>query len=134
MKSQKNIREAKPKMNNELANLLKSAQEEEKTDTSLSEDVNVLNKPKLDTKNDNNGFDEAHWENVMKLANEYKAQPASLSNVYIDGELKKIIDMLKTSVEGGRLPSTAILSAIIKDFVKTNQKKLEQTIYGKKLF
>ena len=64
---------------------------------------------------------EDSWQIFLDLARDYKARDSRLATVYIDSDLKGVLDRLK-SATSVKLPSTALLSAIVARFVFEHEK------------
>lgn len=71
------------------------------------------------------------WTLFLNLAGDYKKKQSKLSTVYIDSNLKDILDRLR-SAEGIKLPSTAILSSIVARFVYDHEKEIKKALFGDK--
>ena len=75
---------------------------------------------------------EDSWQIFLDLARDYKARDSRLATVYIDSDLKGILDRLK-SATSVKLPSTALLSAIVARFVFEHEKDIKNAIFGESL-
>ena len=75
---------------------------------------------------------EDSWQLFLDLARDYKMRDSRLATVYIDSNLKSVLDRLK-SATSIKLPSTAILSAIVARFVFEHEKDLKNAIFGESL-
>lgn len=75
---------------------------------------------------------EDSWQLFLDLARDYKQRDSKLATVYIDSDLKHILDRLKSS-GSVKLPSTAILSAIVARFVFDHEQEVKDAIYGDSL-
>ena len=75
---------------------------------------------------------EDSWQLFLDLARDYKMRDSRLATVYIDSNLKSVLDRLK-SATSIKLPSTAILSAIVARFVFEHEKDIKNTIFGESL-
>lgn len=73
------------------------------------------------------------WTLFLNLAGDYKKKQSKLSTVYIDSNLKDILDRLR-SAEGIKLPSTAILSSIVARFVYDHEKEIKKALFGDKSY
>lgn len=72
------------------------------------------------------------WQIFLDLARDYKARDSRLATVYIDSDLKGVLDRLK-SATSVKLPSTALLSAIVARFVFEHEKDIKNAIFGESL-
>ncbi|MCI6671230.1 MAG: hypothetical protein MSG77_01585 [Prevotella sp.] len=72
------------------------------------------------------------WQLFLGLAKEYKLRDSKLATVYIDSELKQVLDRLK-SASSIKMPSTALLSAIVARFVFDHEQDIKDAIYGEGL-
>ena len=72
---------------------------------------------------------EDSWQIFLDLARDYKARDSRLATVYIDSDLKGVLDRLK-SATSVKLPSTALLSAIVARFVFEHEKDIKNAIFG----
>lgn len=68
------------------------------------------------------------WEGFLDLAREYKSKQAKLATIYIDEELKTVLDRLKTA-NSVKMPTAALLSAIVAQFVYDNEKQIKKAIF-----
>ena len=75
---------------------------------------------------------EDSWQLFLDLARDYKMRDSRLATVYIDSNLKSVLDRLK-SATSIKLPSTAILSAIVARFVFEHEKDIKNAIFGESL-
>ena len=75
---------------------------------------------------------EDSWQIFLDLARDYKARDSRLATVYIDSDLKGVLDRLK-SATSVKLPSTALLSAIVARFVFEHEKDIMNAIFGESL-
>ena len=75
---------------------------------------------------------EESWQIFLDLARDYKARDSRLATVYIDSDLKGVLDRLK-SATSVKLPSTALLSAIVARFVFEHEKDIKNAIFGESL-
>lgn len=75
---------------------------------------------------------EDSWQLFLDLARDYKQRDSKLATVYIDSDLKHILDRLK-SASGVKLPSTALLSSIVARFVFDHEQDIKDAIYGDSL-
>lgn len=76
--------------------------------------------------------DEQSWQMFLDLAKEYKLRDSKLATVYIDEDLKSVLDRLK-SAGSIKMPSTAILSSIVARFIFDHEKEIKNAIYGESL-
>lgn len=72
------------------------------------------------------------WDLFIDMAKDYKSRDSRLATVYIDSDLKKVLDRLKTASDV-KLPTTAILSSIVARFIFDHEEKIKSVIYGEKL-
>ena len=75
---------------------------------------------------------EDSWQLFLDLARDYKMRDSRLATVYIDSNLKSVLDRLKSATRI-KLPSTAILSAIVARFVFEHEKDIKNAIFGESL-
>ena len=75
---------------------------------------------------------EDSWQIFLDMARDYKARDSRLATVYIDSDLKGVLDRLK-SATSVKLPSTALLSAIVARFVFEHEKDIKNAIFGESL-
>ncbi|MGG6544358.1 UNVERIFIED_CONTAM: hypothetical protein NY100_02780 [Prevotella sp. 15_C9] len=75
---------------------------------------------------------EESWQLFLDLAKEYKRRDTKLATVYIDSDLKSVLDRLK-SASSVKLPSTAILSSIVARFIFDHEKDIKNAIFGESL-
>ena len=61
-----------------------------------------------------------------------KLRDSKLATVYIDSDLKSVLDRLK-SANSIKMPSTALLSSIVARFVFDHEKNIKEAIYGDSL-
>lgn len=57
---------------------------------------------------------------------------SKLATVYIDADLKRVLDRLK-SASSIKMPSTALLSSIVARFVFDHEKDIKDAIFGESL-
>ena len=72
------------------------------------------------------------WQMFLDLAKEYKLRDSKIATVYIDSDLKSVLDRLK-SANSIKMPSTALLSSIVARFVFDHEKNIKEAIYGDSL-
>lgn len=72
------------------------------------------------------------WELFLELAKDYKLRDSRLATVYIDSDLKSVLDRLK-SANSIKMPSTALLSAIVARFVFDHERNIKEAIFGESL-
>lgn len=77
-----------------------------------------------------NGADS--WQLFIDLAKDYKQRSGKLATIYIDEDLKNVLDRLKSAADI-KLPTTAILSSIVARFIYDHEDKIKELVYGKKL-
>ena len=75
---------------------------------------------------------EDSWQIFLDLARDYKARDSRLATVYSASALKGVLDRLK-SATSVKLPSTALLSAIVARFVFEHEKDIKNAIFGESL-
>ncbi|MDU5344320.1 MAG: hypothetical protein E6150_07750, partial [Prevotella bivia] len=75
---------------------------------------------------------EDSWQLFLDLAKDYKQRDSKLATVYIDSDLKSVLDRLK-SANSIKMPSTAILSAIVARFVFDHEQDIKNAIFGESL-
>lgn len=72
------------------------------------------------------------WQLFLDLSKEYKLRDSKLATVYIDADLKSVLDRLK-SANSIKMPSTALLSSIVARFIFDHEKEIKDAIYGDSL-
>lgn len=72
------------------------------------------------------------WELFMELGKIYKSRDSKLTTIYIDNDLKKVLDRLKTASDV-KLPTAAILSSIVARFIFDHKEKINEVIFGERL-
>lgn len=72
------------------------------------------------------------WERFMQIGQDYKTRDSKLATIYIDGDLKNVLDRLKTATSV-RLPTAAILSSIVANFIFDHEQKVKDVIFGGRL-
>ncbi len=72
------------------------------------------------------------WERFMQIGHDYKTRDSKLATIYIDGDLKNVLDRLKTATSV-RLPTAAILSSIVSNFIFDHEQKIKDVIFGGRL-
>lgn len=72
------------------------------------------------------------WDLFLSLGRIYKTRDERLATIYIDPDLKRILDRLKTA-SGVKLPTAAILSSIVARFIFDHEKKINDVIFGERL-
>lgn len=72
------------------------------------------------------------WDAFLDLAREYKTKDSHLATIYIDRDLKNVLDRLRAARDV-KMPTTAILSAIVARFIYDNEKRIKDAIYGDRL-
>ncbi len=75
---------------------------------------------------------EDSWQLFIDLAKDYKQRDSKLATVYIDSDLKSVLDRLK-SANSIKMPSTALLSAIVARFVFDHEQDIKNAIFGESL-
>lgn len=61
------------------------------------------------------------WDSVISLAKDFKSNPRTkLETIYIYGNIKKDLELLKTIEELRNIPMTALVSSIIDNFITDN--------------
>lgn len=75
---------------------------------------------------------EDSWDLFVDLARDYRVRQSRLATIYIDEDLKSVLDRLKTA-NGVKLPTSALLSSIVARFIYDHEDKIKQAIYGKLL-
>lgn len=75
---------------------------------------------------------EDSWQLFLDLAKDYKQRDSKLATVYIDSDLKSVLDRLK-SASSIKMPSTALLSAIVARFVFDHEQDIKNAIFGESL-
>ena len=72
------------------------------------------------------------WDLFLSLGRIYKTRDERLATIYIDPDLKRILDRLKTASDV-KLPTSAILSSIVARFIFDHEKKINDVIFGERL-
>lgn len=72
------------------------------------------------------------WKLFLDMAEKYKKAGGKLATIYIDPELKNVLDRLKYAGEE-RLPTAAILSSIVARFIYDHEDEIRKIIFGGKL-
>lgn len=72
------------------------------------------------------------WELFLDLARDFKEKDSKLATIYIDRDLKNVLDRLKAATSV-KLPTTALLSAIVTRFVYDHEKQIKDAIFGDRL-
>lgn len=72
------------------------------------------------------------WKLFLDMAEKYKKAGGKLATIYIDPELKNVLDRLKYAGEE-RLPTAAILSSIVARFIYDHEDQIRKIIFGGKL-
>lgn len=72
------------------------------------------------------------WQLFLDLGKIYKTRDERLATIYIDPDLKRVLDRLKTA-SGVKLPTAAILSSIVARFIFDHEKKIKDVIFGERL-
>lgn len=72
------------------------------------------------------------WELFLDMAQKYKRSDSKLATIYIDPELKSVLDRLKYA-GSERLPTSAILSSIVARFIYDHEEEIRKIIFGGKL-
>jgi Ca2+-dependent lipid-binding protein len=72
------------------------------------------------------------WDLFLDLAERYKNGNGKLATIYIDPQLKSVLDRLKYA-GSVKLSTSAILSSIVARFIYDHEDKIKETIFGGKL-
>ena len=72
------------------------------------------------------------WDLFLSLGKIYKTRDERLATIYIDPDLKRILDRLKTA-SSVKLPTAAILSSIVARFIFDHEKEINDVIFGERL-
>lgn len=72
------------------------------------------------------------WKLFLDMAEKYKKAGGKLATIYIDPELKNVLDRLKYAGDE-RLPTAAILSSIVARFIYDHEDQIRKIIFGGKL-
>lgn len=75
---------------------------------------------------------EDSWRMFLDTAEQYKHNNGKLATIYIDEQLKNILDRLKYAGKE-KLTTAAILSSIVARFVYDHQGRIEKILFGGKL-
>lgn len=73
-----------------------------------------------------------NWDLFLALGRDYKTRDSKLATIYIDADLKKVLDRLKTASDV-KLPTAAILSSIVARFIFDHKEKINEVIFGERL-
>jgi len=68
------------------------------------------------------------WATFLELARAYKQRQPKIATIYIDEDLKTVLDRLKTAGLG-KISTTSIVSAIVAQFITDHQEQLRETLY-----
>ena len=74
-----------------------------------------------------NSADES-WQMFLDMAHEYKQRQAPIATIYIDEELKRVLDRLKTAGPS-RLTTTSIVSSIVARFIFDHEREIKELLY-----
>lgn len=74
-----------------------------------------------------NSADES-WQMFLDMAHEYKQRQAPIATIYIDEELKRVLDRLKTAGPS-RLSTTSIVSSIVARFIFDHEREIKELLY-----
>lgn len=107
-----------------IAGLVKSVQSTEEVEK------NVLEKG---AEHKENIPGKEYWSVFLEKGKFYKKKKGKLATIYIDEDLKNILDRLKYSFEENKLSVTAIVSAVVDEFIQTNKQEIEKAILSKKI-
>lgn len=75
---------------------------------------------------------EDSWQLFLDMAQKYKKSGGKLATIYIDPDLKSVLDRLKYAGPE-RLSTSAILSSIVARFVFDHEDKIREILFGGKL-
>ena len=64
----------------------------------------------------------------LDMAHEYKQRQAPIATIYIDEELKRVLDRLKTAGPS-RLSTTSIVSSIVARFIFDHEREIKELLY-----
>lgn len=123
MNNKDNVKKGKISLTGSLASLAREVQNDEPKEM-VNESVE---KPILDqkivSKKGKSNFDE-----VIKFALELKSNPSKLSTVYVYENIKKDLEALKRIDGLENVPLTALMSAIIDDFLRHNTVTIKELL------
>lgn len=74
-----------------------------------------------------NNADES-WQLFLDLAKTYKQRQAPIATIYIDEDLKRVLDRLKTAGPS-RLSTTSIVSSIVARFIYDHEREIKELLY-----
>ena len=74
-----------------------------------------------------NSTDES-WQMFLDMAHDYKQRQAPIATIYIDEELKRVLDRLKTAGPS-RLSTTSIVSSIVARFIFDHEREIKELLY-----
>ena len=74
-----------------------------------------------------NSADES-WQMFLDMAHDYKQRQAPIATIYIDEELKRVLDRLKTAGPS-RLSTTSIVSSIVARFIFDHEREIKELLY-----
>jgi hypothetical protein len=72
------------------------------------------------------------WRMFLDTAEQYKHGDSNLATIYIDEQLKNILDRLKYAGKE-KLTTSAILSSIVARFIYDHRERIEKILFGGKL-
>ena len=69
------------------------------------------------------------WDLFLDTARHYKNKQGRLATIYIDDDMKRVLDRMKTA-PGIKLPTAAILSSIVARFIYDHEQRIKDEIFG----
>ncbi len=91
-------------------------------------------KPKEEAKSYNIIRDDSvgSWDLFVDMAKQYKTSGAKLATIYIDPQLKAVLDRLKY-IGPEKFPTSAILSSIVARFIYDHEEDIRKLIFNQRL-
>lgn len=123
------VQPVKSNDNQQSAQQARSTQTTVTADTLTVTDVNGETSEQYHIVKDNT---DDSWKLFLDMAEKYKKAGGKLATIYIDPELKNVLDRLKYAGEE-RLPTAAILSSIVARFIYDHEDHIRKIIFGGKL-
>jgi hypothetical protein len=69
------------------------------------------------------------WQIFLDMARDYKQRDTSLATIYIDGDLKDVLDRMRTA-RSIKLPTASILSSIVAKFIFEHEEEIKKAVFG----
>lgn len=73
------------------------------------------------------------WELFLDLAKQYRDCGGKLATIYIDGNLKNILDRMKYAGPE-KLSTSAILSSIVTRFIYDHEQEIRKSLFENNIF